>query len=183
MTEQKDAWKSIPGWLYSQNAAALERLMIENDVKTVLEIGSFLGKSTTFFAARCEKVISIDPFTIWPEGTQNGDALRWSGGGIFRDKFERNLIEAGLLEKVSVWPMTSEEAFNVAEGLTADMIYIDGEHDKESVMKDIGLWFPRAKKIICGDDHNENWKGVVEAVKESFGEDYKLDNDVWFKIK
>lgn len=49
-----------------------------------------------------------------------------------------------------------------------DFIYIDGNHDYEFVKKDIELYYPRIRRsgIICGDDFNCSYLGVVRAVNE-----------------
>jgi hypothetical protein len=51
------------------------------------------------------------------------------------------------------------------------MVFIDGAHEYEWVKKDVDLWFPKARKMICGHDIGE--KGVREAV-ENLQEKYLL---------
>ena len=49
-----------------------------------------------------------------------------------------------------------------------DIVYIDGDHTYEAVVKDLAAWYPKVKKggIICGDDIG--WPGVKKAVDEFF---------------
>ncbi|MBU3591454.1 class I SAM-dependent methyltransferase [Polynucleobacter sp. 78F-HAINBA] len=49
-----------------------------------------------------------------------------------------------------------------------DLVYIDGDHTYEGVVKDLAAWYPKVKKggIICGDDIG--WPGVKKAVDEFF---------------
>jgi predicted O-methyltransferase YrrM len=49
-----------------------------------------------------------------------------------------------------------------------DFIYIDGNHQKEYVKKDIETWYKKIKigGVICGHDYDEKWKGVIQAVNE-----------------
>ena len=51
---------------------------------------------------------------------------------------------------------------------SCDLVYIDGDHTYDSVVKDLAAWYPKVKKggIICGDDIN--WPGVKKAVDEFF---------------
>jgi predicted heme/steroid binding protein len=177
-----DAYKNIPGWFYDCASAKLDALIKEHNIKTVIEIGSFLGRSTVFFAARVEKVYAIDPFVMWEDGKHNGDAMKWSGGGQFLDKFVKNIEPVA--DKVVIMQTDSASAAYDFPCLEADLVYIDSNHDFESVNRDIILWLPRTKKIICGDDYMVNWPDVKKAV------DLLIENPVvdptcplWYKIK
>jgi len=60
-----------------------------------------------------------------------------------------------------------------------DFVYIDGNHDYESVARDMKDWFPKLKSggILCGHDYNETNPGTKKAVNE-FAEEHDLE----FKI-
>ena len=81
--------------------------------------------------------------------------------------------------------MTMEEAFNFLPEL--DVIYIDGDHRYDFVLKDIELSLRKIKKngIISGHDYNNNDIGVINAVNKIFGKPDKVFSDTsWFvKIK
>lgn len=176
-------YKDIFGWFPEESAKTLRKLMKEHDVKTVIEVGSFLGKSTNFFASEGANVHAVDPFIKWKDKDRpNGDIER-EGGDDFLEKFVANCIECGNAEKIYPHQETSEEAAKYVEA--ADMVYIDGLHDYESVKKDIKLWRNKATKIICGDDYDENWPGVMEAVKVSFQGRIKVcfEGRIWYVIK
>ena len=51
-----------------------------------------------------------------------------------------------------------------------DFIYIDADHEYESVKKDIEAWIPRLRSggIIAGHDYI-GYRGVHDAVNERFG--------------
>ena len=60
---------------------------------------------------------------------------------------------------------------------SCDLVYIDGDHTYEGVVKDLAAWYPKVKKggIICGDDIG--WAGVKKAVDEFFiklGREYQI---------
>lgn len=63
---------------------------------------------------------------------------------------------------------------NVADDVPeVDMVFIDGNHDYEQVMVDIGTWLPKARKLICGHDYcnaDAGFPGVAQAAHEVFGE-------------
>lgn len=171
--------KPIPGWFQDRSRAQLSALIQEHQVKDVIEIGSFLGLSTSFFAEHCDHVYAIDPFVAWPEGEQNGDAR--AAGKDFYFRFLNNMADRSLLGKITPIRLHSFSAAMLA--IDADLIYIDAEHDHHSVRRDIDAWLPRAKKVICGDDYDENWPGVVEAVNEVFGvENVHVAGNLWWVI-
>jgi len=168
--------KNIPGWLPEENQKVLDYLIKKYDIKSVIEIGSFIGKSTVFFAERCGKVIAVEPFdAINSCNYLNGEMKALASNQ--RAEFNRNVSG---FKNIEVYDMTSQEASK--KDIFADLIYIDGAHDYENVKLDIGLWLPRAKKIICGDDYSEWWPGVRGAVDELLPLADK-NNRVWFFIK
>lgn len=173
-------YRDIPGWFHDSTAAELQKLIEEHNIKTVIEVGTYLGKSAAFFAGLVDKVYAIDPFVMWPEGRQNGDAMR-DGGEDFFEKFNDNMRALGLFEKVTALKNTSQDAFDWYPKLTADLVYIDAAHDYLSVKADLEAWQERAGEIICGDDYDENWPGVMQAVDEFFPDRVVVGN-FWYKI-
>lgn len=172
--------QDIRGWFAKPNEDALLKLIQENGIKTVIEIGSFLGASTAFFAEHCEHVFAIDPFVIWEDFIKDGQP-RGDLPDNFFPVFQRNMELLDLTRKVTPYVMTSREAALDMPSLRADLIYIDGGHDYDSVLTDILAWLPRAEKFICGDDFDEHWPGVKEAVTSQFDEFEIIGNNVWVK--
>lgn len=179
-------WQDIPGWFPEENAEALQAILKEHKISQVIEIGSYLGRSTAFFLENVLEVRSVDPFVMWTEGRQNGDAMK-HGGEDFYEKFKENIHKMRttgprMLSALGVCRMTSQECFEKNPDLVADMVYIDAAHDYESVKGDIDMWDTRAKKIICGDDFDENWPGVVQAVGEKYPH-IEIFNNIWVVVK
>lgn len=174
-----DTKKEIFGWFPAESQAYLDRIIKENNVKTVIEVGCFLGKSTAFFAERVDKVYVVDTFVQNGELQDNGDAREYPTN--FYKTFERNMQDRGHWPKISVLKMTSVEASEVCPN--ADLIYIDASHDFGNVFRDLLKWYKKAD-IVCGDDYDENWPGVKEAV-DSFQAYVKpqVEGRVWCFIK
>ena len=86
----------------------------------------------------------------------------------------------------------SDKVHNQIKNGELDFLYIDGNHQYEFVIKDIGLYYPKIKKggIIGGHDYNfspeteEKNYGVVKAVQEFFkGKKVYFDNIDWWVKK
>jgi hypothetical protein len=66
----------------------------------------------------------------------------------------------------------------VPDGLL-DFVFIDADHEYESVRDDIEAWFPKVRLggLITGHDYNQmRFPGVVQAVNERFG-NIEIHND------
>ena len=86
MSPNNNVEKEIFGWFPDEHKIILERIIDEFNIKSVTEIGSFLGKSTVFFASKGLKVNAIDPFVEWEEGKNNKEAVEEG----WRDQAPRN---------------------------------------------------------------------------------------------
>jgi hypothetical protein len=63
------------------------------------------------------------------------------------------------------------------EDESADIVYIDAEHDYDSVRRDIAAWKPKAKHILAGHDFH-----IFEAVREAIenaGLVPEVNGNVW----
>lgn len=186
------AMKNIPGWFPQTNKDTLTKLIEEHNVKTVIEIGSFVGLSAVWFAERVEHVLTIDPF----DAITRINYLRGEMLEAAKDQWGNFLENIKGHENIHVIKGTSEEAHastyshfphgkcagGVHDKICADLIYIDGSHEYEDVKKDIELWHPRAIKILCGDDYTESWPGVRKAVDEC-GRLINKKQRVWYHLK
>jgi len=168
------------GWFPPENEETLARLIKENNVKTVIEIGCFLGKSTKFFVEQGCTVISIDTF----EGAKdiNASADVQKRLPTMYEQFMFNLKALGIEDKVTVFKGTSELAFILQPEFRADLIFIDGSHEYYDVCVDIQDWHSRANKILCGDDYTDVHPGVKQAVDELLPTANK-NQRVWYVIK
>jgi predicted O-methyltransferase YrrM len=127
----------------------------------IVEIGSWVGKSTAFLAfgtndGENKNVYAIDPHIY---GT--------------KERFLNNLkflIQNGLSEKTIIpIAMSSEEAINSSQGfneIDIGLIFIDGDHTYEGVKKDFDLWFN--KLAINGHIafHDSDWVAVDNFLKK-----------------
>lgn len=154
--------QNIPGWFPTTNQETLEKLIAKHNIQSVIEIGSFVGLSTVWFAKRVKSVVTIDPF----DAITRINYLRGEWKQAALQQFENFQKNTAGFSNIEVLKMTSVEAADLPETYMADLIYLDGSHEYVDVSMDILLWLPRAKKILCGDDYTPSWPGVRRAVDE-----------------
>jgi len=164
------AAEQIDGWMTQYELTWLASHAAE--MKDVLEIGSWKGRSTFALLSSCPgPVYALD----WWEGSR--DDFRISpelGHQAFAD-FLRNV---GHFQNLQVIREDSTK-YEPAEGFAVDMAFIDGGHGYEVVLNDIRKWRPRARRLICG--HDINLADVARAVREEFGESVHYGaGSIWF---
>lgn len=163
-----DADLDIPGWLEQENRLHLDNLIRYFNVKTVIEVGGFLGLSTVFLARRVDTVYTVDPFKQ-PETdveTYNNVESAVREGHASRNFFgqwEQNVQRFGMRDRVCPYVGTTAQ---MAQQLPdeVDMVYLDGDHSWEGILTDLALLAPRAKYIICGDDFDDRFPDVQRII-------------------
>ena len=128
------------GWLTDDEAACLARLARD---KTVLEIGSYAGRSTVTMAITAQHVVSIDHHRgsseHQPGAPAHDERFVDLKTGLFTTfpTFLQNLKEWGVEDKVSIVISPTS-----ALGLLApvfELVFIDASHDYEHVSLDAAL--------------------------------------------
>jgi predicted O-methyltransferase YrrM len=122
------------GWLAREQAAALygAASMVPRG-QWIIEIGSHQGRSTIILArAKADGVglLAVDPF--------GGE--RWGGGERSYERFRANLRRAAVNTCVTHYHGTSAEAARGWAGAPVGLLFVDGAHDRLSVLADIDGW-------------------------------------------
>ncbi len=161
----------VRGWFPVENRQVLEQLIAEFEIKSVIEVGTFLGLSAAWFAKRVERVTCIDRW-YEPEAEPSTNNLvdHINNGEIprdFFDVFKDSMQQAGVWEKLHIIRGDSKEVSCWAD--PADLVYIDGDHSYDGCLKDIQLYAPKSLRIVCGDDYLDHpGFGVKRAVRDGF---------------
>ena len=110
----------------------------DKSIKNLLEIGSFEGNSSMFFARYLKntKIYCVDNWV----GTEEYNNLNFQ---TLENNFDENLRE---FDNIIKKKCTSDKFF-LENNLTFDLIYIDGYHKAEQVLKD----FKNAWKVLNKD--------------------------------
>jgi len=172
------------GWFPKWNTQLI--LPLVKDKKLVLELGSWLGKSTREWLTNSEaSVICVDTWEGSVEHNKEDRRVKY-----LYDVFINNQREWE--GRVLPMRMTSVKALLELQKypeVQPDFIYIDASHQYEDVYLDLSLCYnsyPNA--VIVGDDwgwHNKTQgrrKTVQEAVKEfckNYGLEYEANRWAW----
>lgn len=165
LAEPYNSVKQLPfdphGWF--ANSKPLQSIIEKKQPKTVIEVGSWLGKSTRFIASKIPQGGKVYAVDTWEGSPQEQVHLKDPRLPFLYQQFLSNVIHAGLTDVIIPIRMKSIEA-SKALNIQADLIYIDAAHDTQSVTEDILAWYPHLQKdgIMTGDDWN--WTTVRTAV-------------------
>lgn len=173
----------IVGWMRVKEQNWLYDRAKEMD--TVVEIGSWKGKSTHALCCAAKQVTAIDHFLGTEEEEGRGEVY----GGAFKEVAEGADIykvfrkNTRMFNNLRVLRMSSDEAFKqYGKSLAADMIFIDGEHETDQLLLDLENYEPLAKKLICGHDYT-NMPSVQIAISKYFKKDVNTYDSIWYVEK
>ena len=177
MTEQE---------LKNERWDTLTDLITRHRVRSVIEIGSFMGESAIFFAGLVEQVTCIDPFEVPPENPWSRELAIRGVPNPYYDLFLSNIRAAGVEHKIKVLRGYSQHMANHAPQV--DMVFIDGDHSYLGCALDIHDYIYKAAKVLCGDDFhcdengNPYFPGVHQAVNKLLP-GYSSKGLLWWLVK
>ena len=124
------------GWLSPAEAQALNRLA---QGRRVLELGAFKGRSTVAMALTAKLVVSVD----W----HNGDKHVQLGESL--SDYKKNIAPY-----TNVLPIVGrfEQVIPLLSAAKFEMVFVDGQHDFPSVIRDMYFAFSFEPSIIAVHD-------------------------------
>ncbi len=141
----------------------------------VVEIGSFLGKSTCWLglgvrSGNRETVSAIDvfrPLSFMAE-SENDEDQAIANEGSTLPFFLKNIEYFGLTDQVLPIQGSSLEVAGSWAGGSIRFLFIDGNHEYESVCNDFNAWSSYVQRggIIAFHDYSDNWPGVKKFYDE-----------------
>ena len=162
---------SIPGMISPKSGQFLYTMCYMQQLEgDVVEIGSWQGRSTSFLAravnnSKNGKFYAIDHF----KGNVGKEKCYVVGKNDLSDLkniFKSNMERVGLCNSVQLLNMPNELAEQKIGNINIRFLFIDGDHMKKGVEKDIELFFPKLipGSIVVFDDFSKNFPGLVETV-------------------
>lgn len=152
--------------------------------KTILELGSWKGRSTKALALSSPgTVYAVDHWKgseSERQGTHKEAAVL--GPDAFYKIFEENLkdeIRSGKVIPIRADSREAARRLREEKGVGwIDMVFIDGDHEYEPVKQDIRTWFPFVAPggLFCGHDYF-NAASVRQAVSDLIP--YHVEGAIW----
>jgi predicted O-methyltransferase YrrM len=134
---------TVEGWLTDAQADRLAAAATRAADGTVVEIGSFRGKSTIVLARAAGSVVAIDPHLGSDRGPQE-IAADHARGEDDHAAFLANLAAAGVGDRVRHVRLRSADALgSVSESLA--LLYVDGAHRFGPARDDVRRWGARVQ--------------------------------------
>ena len=136
------------------------------DSKRVLEIGSFRGRSTAFLASKASIVIACDSFCGQKKLLPGQKRLQMEK---IERAWHRNMKALGYSRKVWLIKSYSEDLLEALDTMNLrcfGLVFIDGGHDYEIVLKDTNLsrFLEKDGMIAFHDYHSHRFTYVRNAV-------------------
>jgi hypothetical protein len=187
----KPDFNEIPGWFSYQSLydEVVDKLPENSDV---IEVGSWMGKSTNYFVNKVKeknkkvRFTAIDTFkgSEGYDGLLHRTILEPFDGDLYTE-FSDNSLMMGNFDSINIIKDTSESSRNLFLNNSQDFIMIDAGHEYEDVKQDIQSWFYKLKPggIIAGDDYGTNlFGGLTQAVDEYFYNQVETrEGWVWYR--
>ena len=164
----KQTYFNIPGWFNYSETYDMIVDQIPDDGK-IVEIGSFLGRSTQYLATSLMnankeqvKIYCVDTF----EGSSEHVSLKLPKD--FLSIFKENL--KFFIGREMVIPVQgrsdSQQVLDKFDDGSIDYIMVDGAHEHEPVLDDMENWWPKLKLegVMFGDDFQ--LESVSQAVRQ-----------------
>ncbi len=159
-------WETVAEWL------------ADTDPQRGAEIGVKEGRFCAHLLGRFPSLVmlAVDPWEDQPGAAE--DYIGWRWGEIYRQY--RTAVQP-FAERVLEYRCYSLEAAKQVTDGSLDFVFIDAQHDYDSVRADIAAWRGkvRAGGLLCGHDYVPKFPGVIRAVDEAVGRPITGPNDCW----
>jgi predicted O-methyltransferase YrrM len=175
--EASARFNAIEGYLHPLEGFALARLAAAGEgVGEIVEIGSFMGRSTAWLAWGAastgrERVTAIDHFMGSPEH-QKGQPWECKDvveSGSTLARFRTNIEKAGVAGHVDAIVAPSLQARR-SWTKPIRLLFIDGDHSYDASRADFEAWSPLVVHRGCIALHDVGaWEGVTKFFQELSG--------------
>lgn len=171
---------SIGGWMSEQELTWLASEA--RNCKKIVEFGVLHGRTTRALADNAPngaKIWAVDPW--------KGDYIYEDGSKVPINTYVMPYFIQNLKDHIDLHRVIPVRIFSYQFSLPfeVDMVFIDGDHRYETVVKDIKKAYELVRNggIISGHDYNHPaWPGVKQAVDELIG-NVQTEGHIWWTVK
>lgn len=146
-------YETVDGWLSPREAIQLYRLSagVRAHCPVICELGSWLGRASYVLAKGLDgkaggRLYCVDPFDC--SGDPSSAALYEESarelGRSVEEQFRRNMARLDVIDAIRIVKSPSQAASDAVPD-ELDLLYIDADHRKESVLADFELWSPKIR--------------------------------------
>jgi len=159
----------LEGWHFDKKV--FEEVVAKAKPRVIIEVGTWKGAGAIRMAnlAPNARVYCVD---IWRD-EESIERQKSPLAPTLYKQFLHNMVRVGLEKRVVPVALTSSHAFRMLRNkkVTADLIYIDADHDFRSAYSDISMWWQLLNRggVMFGDDANQ--AGVAGAVLRFISEE------------
>lgn len=183
MTHRPFSYSHIPGWFDFEQVYdhAVEHL---HDGAVWVELGVWLGKSTAYALERIEEsgkaiqFMAYDTFRGSPTEPEQQAIVAEHGGSIFaaaHAHLERCRSGYGDF----ICQHDSARAAELYGARSVHFLFIDADHTREGVLRDIHAWLPKMAPGAIMAGHDIDSPAVRAAVEEVFHSRYRVQGRCW----
>lgn len=164
--------ESIQGMTTKESGKFLFSLCYMQELNgDVVEVGSWQGKSASYLARATKESKNGDFYAIDHfKGNKGKEDLYSTGKENYSSKeaFTDNMEKIGLTKYVHLLDMKNTDASEKLQKNKIRFLFIDGDHTRKGVEKDIELFFPMLTKgsIVVFDDYFNGFPGLVQAIEK-----------------
>jgi hypothetical protein len=168
------------GWY--ANASQMKNLIEEVQPKIIIEVGSWLGKSSRHIASLLPDKGILYCVDHWLGTDEYKKEYQKKYFPILYEQFLSNVIHAKLTQKIYPIRLESQKGAEllIEWGIQADIVYIDACHYENYVYNDLKSYFPLVKGhgLLCGDDWAKGKSKPVQKAVYRFAQENNLIIDV-----
>jgi hypothetical protein len=155
----------LPGWMSDND---LNFLMPIAQGKDCAELGVWKGRTSFHLLQVCKSMVMVDPWEGLetypnPDFTNDGNIF-----GEFCKNFSKFYDHRGKQLEIYKKP-AALVAREMHPDRQFDLVFIDGNHNYDYVLEDIGLWVKRLRPggWLCGHDYHVTQQECIKAVQDA----------------
>ena len=171
----------IVGWMAPAEIVAIKDLSEKVRPKTIVEIGSFLGKSASAWAEFLPEstVWCVDPWegSMGYYGQIDIAALSPQPNSEELTAPIYSLFLRNTKDRTNVKHLRcrSTDLYSHWHGPQSDLVFIDGDHSEQSITDDLKVanYLTKGRGVICGHDYNNRLFPYLPKIINAFVEEHR----------